>query len=577
MKKRGAIFAIILMALSINFASAATYYISPSGSDTTGNGNYTSPWAGFSRAYSSMIGGDTLIVKNGTYTGQQIITRWTSTKPPSGNASAWTTIRAEYDGGAILDGQGNLTPISMGGSPVSPVRYIQVRGLVFRHQGGGADLYDASFLKFFRCGFEDAADGNSAVIGMGRYTHDILFEECYSWGSGRYKFLVYHGDRIIFRRCVARFDRANPNHDGRTEPVATFAVYASTNVEVQNCISIDGDHYEFWIKPIGDHGGAYYIPSTDGPATNITIEGSISLKDLKFQGVAKNLDNVTVRNCVAWDLNEGVWARDAVSYEHCTFGNFSGPAIGVPNIGLHFYPGDDPVNSIRVTDSIVYRVNGTAITNFNFEDYNVLYGNIWNYSNTPQGAHTIFSSNPNLRYIPRIESDNAVLHGTASDGGDKGANILKKIGVSGTLWGEPGYNQVTNDNLWPWPYESTIKRDFKSYTYTGPRDDNTTGTLSGNRGFASDGNGLYGGPITLTSYIWEYLGNPCPSEICNYTQTNQTQNQTNQTVYHDSDLNQNSYIETSEIMNYISRFKTGNVTRTDVLIGVRNWLLGRYA
>ena len=28
------------------------------------------------------------------------------------------------------------------------------------------------------------------------------------------------------------------------------------------------------------------------------------------------------------------------------------------------------------------------------------------------------------------------------------------------------------------------------------------------------GNGLYGGPITLTSYIWEYLGNPCPVGVC---------------------------------------------------------------
>jgi len=42
------------------------------------------------------------------------------------------------------------------------------------------------------------------------------------------------------------------------------------------------------------------------------------------------------------------------------------------------------------------------------------------------------------------------------------------------------------------------------------------GSMNAKRGFAGDGNGLYGGSITLTSYIWEYLGNPCPSDICNY-------------------------------------------------------------
>ena len=33
------------------------------------------------------------------------------------------------------------------------------------------------------------------------------------------------------------------------------------------------------------------------------------------------------------------------------------------------------------------------------------------------------------------------------------------IGVSGTLHGEPGYDQVTNDDLWPWPEEARIKAD----------------------------------------------------------------------------------------------------------------------
>ncbi len=32
--------------------------------------------------------------------------------------------------------------------------------------------------------------------------------------------------------------------------------------------------------------------------------------------------------------------------------------------------------------------------------------------------------------------------------------------------------------------------------------------------FAANGSGFYGGPITLTSYIWEKLGTACPTHIC---------------------------------------------------------------
>jgi hypothetical protein len=110
---------------------------------------------------------------------------------------------------------------------------------------------------------------------------------------------------------------------------------------------------------------------------------------------------------------------------------------------------------------------------------------------------------------------NHVLHLTADDGKDRGATILKKIGRDGTMWGETGYIEVTNDSLWPFPNESIIKQYLASYSYTGITSAGTTATLSGNRGFAASGNGLYGGPITLTSYVWEFLDNACPAGICN--------------------------------------------------------------
>ncbi|EKD27035.1 MAG: hypothetical protein ACD_79C00915G0001 [uncultured bacterium] len=62
-------------------------------------------------------------------------------------------------------------------------------------------------------------------------------------------------------------------------------------------------------------------------------------------------------------------------------------------------------------------------------------------------------------------------------------------------------------SLWPFPNENLIKAKMSAYSY-----DN--GNLNGKRGFCADGKQLNGrDDITLTSYIWEYLGNPIPPEI----------------------------------------------------------------
>jgi hypothetical protein len=68
---------------------------------------------------------------------------------------------------------------------------------------------------------------------------------------------------------------------------------------------------------------------------------------------------------------------------------------------------------------------------------------------------------------------------------------------------ENGYGRP-EDSLWPWPNENIIKAEFAAYS---------GGGLPGARGFAAPGNGLYGGPITLSSYIWEYLGSPYPIDV----------------------------------------------------------------
>ncbi|GAI81260.1 unnamed protein product, partial [marine sediment metagenome] len=105
-----------------------------------------------------------------------------------------------------------------------------------------------------------------------------------------------------------------------------------------------------------------------------------------------------------------------------------------------------------------------------------------------------------------------------------GANILYQYGKTGTIWDESGARALQDGtggeaetSLWPFPNEDVIKTFFSvpnsSAGYTPSTNDTT-------RGFCTTGNQLDGSTeVTLTSYIWEYLGNEIPEDIYNLAAT----------------------------------------------------------
>jgi hypothetical protein len=123
------------------------------------------------------------------------------------------------------------------------------------------------------------------------------------------------------------------------------------------------------------------------------------------------------------------------------------------------------------------------------EDYNIAYGNGTNFSSGP-GAHDLVTD-PQLKYVTRVEA-NTPGKGTASDGGDRGANVLYQY-VGGAL---------TTAALWPWPYEDRIKADMCGSSFLA-----SVGRTGSNAAqWCASGK-------TLTRYIWEAAGNPIPPEI----------------------------------------------------------------
>ena len=463
-------------------------------------------------AFTGMSGGDTLIIRDGTYTGSSNVLD-NSQPPPNGSAGAYTVIKAENDGRAVFDGEASREMFSLVGSSSSNHRkYVQFEGIVWCNSSGTlVRLVYTDHIEFLRCSVYDAGGSGQGSDGFSvSYSDYVLFEDCWSYGAGRKHFYVAKSaEKIVLRRCVVRHDR----HFDYADQEA-FMLYDCKEAELQNCISIDGDQGSYYTG--GDPAAKSF--SVRDTAEGFSLEdtyarGCISVGNNDMMGVTgSNYNPTTFIDFVHWDSKWGNRLRGSGSvFNHCTLGNVTGTGTLSPLAYLEMH---DPI-----TDSLLYNAY-QGIWNATGNDYNALYNVDNEFIGCSPGTHSSCNANSNaidpmdgtpgngiasLKYLCRIE-DGSDLDGAASDGGDIGATIIKRIGKSGTLWGEPGYNLLqdgTNDqadeNLWPFPNEDIIREHMKAYSYDG-------GALSGDRGFCADGQ-------TLTKYIWEYLGNPIPAEI----------------------------------------------------------------
>jgi hypothetical protein len=471
------------------------------GSDSNSGNSKSLPKLTLAGAFTVMSGGDTLIIGSGTYTGNSnAMTPFGSgAVPPNGSSSAYTTIRAEHDGGVLFDGQSINNMFYVVSDTVIP-RYWQFEGLIWATgPDGPVNLIRASYVKFLRCGAYDTPNGNYANFNISRSSY-ILCESCYAWGSGRYKFIAYLSDHVIFRWCVGRPDGINAGGD----PAAGFSVYSSTYVKVQNSIVIDADQTASWVN-IGDRVGSFAVPCTNEVSQYIDFDKVIGL-NVKLGGIttSKNTDsaNVMFTDMVIWDSTDDSAVLNSIrgssnSVRNSTFG-YSGTTTTYP----FYWDGA----SGSMTNTILYRLlfSGSMFgASPTTQNYNLYYANTNNSGRT--GANDLTTVDPttnSLRYLPRIEPGSS-LKGAGSGGADIGANLDYLIGMAGTLWGEAGYATVTSTPMWPFPHEDLFKTKMAAYS---------SGGVSGARGFCA-GASKDGSTQTLTKYIWEYLGNQIPSDI----------------------------------------------------------------
>ena len=445
-----------LAVVSHGSTSANVFYVATTGSDLFGDGSANKPWKTINYGISRMAGGDTLLVKKGIYTGKGNFI----TGVPSGSSSRYTTIMAEapmetrIQRAAMesLDYRDNL--VFLGG------QYVKVDGFIF-------DLTDSmypphigsiegSYNKITRCifrraGVEDNYGGLLVVFGSNNLVEDVA-------GVGACRYCFEQGSPTgitkynIWRRVVGRFDYSGSDQPKRT--ITTYGNDSGTGVSnhlYQNVIALDGNDVD-----TGRVSGEvkYSAIGVGKTATNVIFVGSIVLNEEAYYA----------------GIFASVWGA----------GN-------------------------KVIDSIVWDLSGSSAS---------VVGIRGDYNSTTVDRVTLGGSISGGFYTLAAAPTNSALGGTHANllTNTPGATIVYRYGVSGTLWGEPGYDQLTSEPLWPWPYEDKIKAVFAEPN--DPPNGYLPSVNNTKRGFAADGSGLYGGPISLTSYIWEYLGTPCPATVC---------------------------------------------------------------
>ena len=438
---------------------AATYYVANNGSNAN-DGSAGNEWKTISYGISRLQSGDTLIVRNGTYSGLSNFI----TGIPSGTSGNFTTVMAETPFGVRIVNSGSLGYDDLFLEAIG--QYIHVDGFIFDHTNstyppftGGISGQHVKLTRsaFRREGPQDDYGGWLAVSGSYNLVEDVA-----GVGAARYGF--YTGGTgstdqyIIFRRVVGRLD-----YQETSQPKSTFVHYGNNSTPVshdivyQNCIALDSNQPDYDGGSDGYKNGGIKVIKT---ASNDIISGSIVLNErLEYQAVLLEGKNNRLENTVIWDNRRG-------------------------NYG-----------TVR---PVAYKVS----SGFTSPPHNSIVTNVTAGQNQDSTRDNTSPTDQNYLLVPDDYPQNS---------GNK-AVILKRIGVAGTFYGDPGWDTVTNEDLWPWIYEDEIKALFAKSNPT-PSGYTPPGNNAA-RGFASKANGLYGGEITLTSYIWEYLGNACPGNLC---------------------------------------------------------------
>jgi hypothetical protein len=146
------------------FVQAATYYVATDGDDAD-PGTQTRPWRTIQKAADTLVAGDAVYVRGGTYR-ERVIAR------NSGNPGAYIAYLAYPGEQAVVDGQGIDIPDYGALLELSDRSYVKVSG--FTVMNAGPNGYSVGIL----------SDGGSHVVIEKNHTINTASSGIAAWGAG---------------------------------------------------------------------------------------------------------------------------------------------------------------------------------------------------------------------------------------------------------------------------------------------------------------------------------------------------------------------------------------------------------
>ncbi len=507
-----------------------SFFISPNGNDSNTGRSASSAWRSFKRAFDASNGGlsagDVLVLLDGTYSvanGTGILREVDdygnplthSASIPSGRSREFPTIiRAAVPGKAIIEGSSRIEPLSVG-RKTRKDRYITIQGLRFK---GGGQLYntqyvtikDTSFTGSFSVGTNDHHEGN---------THNLI-EDVWIWTNNkRSPASNYRAHNNVWRRVLVRSEGCDViGCEGapKPDPSLGFTVYDSQDVSVQNVIVIDrllraDSPYADFATAQHTEEPRYYLGRNEWLGA-ISVNSQDAAMHFEADSVTSNTHPIwTIKNFIAIGNREGGINIGNKPYNYDSAGK---PSSLIENSTLILSYALDNRSVLRVNSDQINVIARNTVTlggtraGFNMRGSKVQDSAAYNPGAT-EGNFDIagcikncinLTTNPltdgSLLYPLRVESNSKLEQAVPGIG----ANVVKRYGVDGSTSGDANFNTLSNTSLWPWPNEDRIKQEMCI-------DAGIT------RGFCSNGKRKDGRPITLTSYIWESLGNAMPTTI----------------------------------------------------------------
>ncbi|RDH83769.1 MAG: hypothetical protein DIZ80_06425 [endosymbiont of Galathealinum brachiosum] len=438
--------------LFISNAYSAEYFVSKIGDDEF-VGSKLLPWQTINESINKLSPGDILNIADGIYT--------ENIEPTvSGEVQKPILIRATNPFKVIVDGNGKNRALY-----ITKVSYLSFEGMKFQNSGdkavlqvsssdgqpaeGNTETHHIILRKISVKG--SCLDKNCSGLLIAR-SNDVLLEDSWVYGAGRYTLSVYGDRKVTIRRVVVRWDQWDGHKYKKNDPRNAIGIYNSHNNLIENVIILDAGK-----KPSGAGGdkGALLIAGGANRDTSAFINSSNN----RFYGLI--IHNNTG---LAISLSSRVKAHDGNYFENGVIYGNSKRAITINKLvknttfnhmTLANHPDEAYANWSKesentvLTNSLIMNNEKKAFIGDLDESYNIVYRNRPNYSkNESLGKETIVAD-PKISSI--FNNNSKILKKrVGSDDKPRGANLMKQY-----------HNGVeTKTNLWPWLYEDEIYKDF---------------------------------------------------------------------------------------------------------------------